>query len=79
MTKLQALFKTLVTRGLKEPRSAVLLIKIMEQYDLVKDEPIEGCIRSGSWIQTVGSVTSTTGVRRNPDSRNGEVSATPWL
>ena len=45
MTKLQALFKTLVTPGLKEPRSAVLLIKIMEQYNLVKDEPIEGCIR----------------------------------
>ena len=45
MTKSQAFFKTLVDRALREPRYADLLIKTMEQYELVKGEPIEGCIR----------------------------------
>ena len=45
MSKREAFFKTLVTRGLKEPRFAALLMKIMEQYDLVKEEQIPRCVR----------------------------------
>jgi hypothetical protein len=45
MSKRQAYFKTLVNRALKDPRYAALLMKTMEQYDLVKDEQVPTCMR----------------------------------
>jgi hypothetical protein len=45
MSKRQAYFKTLVNRALKDPRYAALLMKTMEQYDLVKDEQVPTCLR----------------------------------
>jgi hypothetical protein len=45
MSKRQAYFKTLVNRALKDPRYAALLMKTMEQYDLLKDEQVPTCMR----------------------------------
>lgn len=45
MSKREAFFKMFVTGGPKDPRFATLLMKFMEQYDLVRDEQTEECIR----------------------------------
>src|SRR5260370_3182332 len=45
MSKRQAYFKTMANRALKDPRYAALLMKTMEQYDLVKDEQVPTCMR----------------------------------
>jgi hypothetical protein len=45
MSKRRAYFKMLVNRALKDPRYAALLMKTMEQYDLLKDEQVPTCLR----------------------------------